>query len=48
MADVGCVPCGMCGYSEETGHLCNEKVQPGLNAVCNPSDVTSEVAVCAQ
>ena len=47
MADVGCVPCGMCGYSPETGHLCNEKSQPGLPAVCQPQDVAGETATCA-
>ena len=45
--DVGCVPCGMCGYSAQTGHVCNEMPDLSLKAVCTPSDVPGDVAQCS-
>lgn len=47
--DVGCVSCGMCGYSLNTGHLCNEEPQAMaiLKATCVPKDLPGAVAQCA-
>ena len=46
-ADVGCVPCGMCGYSATTGHRCDQLPDSSLPAECRPQDVPGGVAQCS-
>lgn len=47
--DVGCVSCGMCGYSLATGHLCNEDTREmsRMASVCSPLDAPGDMARCA-
>ena len=51
--DQGCVPCGMCGYSEQYGHICMEDSAPfkSMPGICtptapSPTPTSPSVAVC--
>ena len=47
--DTGCVPCGMCGYTVEQGHQCDEAfaLTARLPVNCVPKSTSGTVAVCA-